>query len=42
MLISHKFNRICFLANLATLEVSAMGAGLVPDKEPPFLFPTGA
>jgi hypothetical protein len=27
---------------VATLELSAMGAGLLPDKEPPFLFPTGA
>jgi hypothetical protein len=42
MLISRKFNMLCFLAILATLEVSAMGAGLLPDKEPPILFPTGA
>jgi hypothetical protein len=30
------------VAIVATLELSAMGAGLLPDKEPPFLFPTGA
>jgi hypothetical protein len=42
LLISHKFNMLCFLAIVATLELSAMGAGLVPDEEQPFLFPTGA
>jgi hypothetical protein len=36
---SRKFNTLCFLAILATLELSAMGAGLLPDKEQPFLFP---
>jgi hypothetical protein len=41
LLISHKFNTLCFLEIVATLELSAMGAGLLPDKEPPFLFPTG-
>jgi hypothetical protein len=30
---------MCFLVIVATLELSAMGAGLLPDKEPPFLFP---
>jgi hypothetical protein len=39
---SHKFNTLCFLAIVAKLELSAMGAGLLPDKEPPFLFPNGA
>jgi hypothetical protein len=33
---------LCFLSIVATLELSAMGAGLLPDKELPFLFPTGA
>jgi hypothetical protein len=42
LLISRKFNRLCFLAVVATLKLSAMGAGLLPDKEPPFPFPTGA
>jgi hypothetical protein len=42
LLISHKFNTLCFLAIVATWNLSAMGAGLVPDKEQPFLFPTGA
>jgi hypothetical protein len=42
LLISRKFNTLCLLAIVATLELSAMGAGLLPDKEPPFLFPTGA
>jgi hypothetical protein len=42
LLISRKFNTLCFLAIVATLELSAMGAGLLPHKEPPFLFPTGA
>jgi hypothetical protein len=37
-----KFNSLCFLAIVATLELSAMGAGLLPDKEQAFLFPTGA
>jgi hypothetical protein len=36
LLISRKFNTLCFVAIVATLEVSAMGAGLLPDKEPPF------
>jgi hypothetical protein len=31
-----------FLAILATGKMSAMEAGLLPDKEQPFLFPTGA
>jgi hypothetical protein len=39
LLISRKFNTPCFLAIVATLELSAMGARLLPDKEPPFLFP---
>jgi hypothetical protein len=39
LLISRKFNTLCFLAILATLELSAMGAGLLPDKEPPFFSP---
>jgi hypothetical protein len=39
LLISRKFNTLCFLAIVATLELSAMGAGLPPDKEQPFLFP---
>jgi hypothetical protein len=42
LFISRKFNTLCFLAIVATLKVSAMGAALLPDKEPPFLFPTGA
>jgi hypothetical protein len=42
LLISGKLNPLCFLAFVATLELSAMGAGLLPDKEQPFLFPTGA
>jgi hypothetical protein len=42
MLIYRKFNMLCFLAMVTTLKVSAMGAGLLPDKEQPFIFPTGA
>jgi hypothetical protein len=42
LLIYSKFNMLCFLAIVATLQLSATGAGLLPDKEPPFLFPTGA
>jgi hypothetical protein len=42
LLISRKFNALCFLAIVATLKLSAMGAGLLPDKEPPFFVPTGA
>jgi hypothetical protein len=42
LLISRKFNMLCFLAIVATLKLSAMGAGLLPDNEQPFLFPTGA
>jgi hypothetical protein len=42
LLISRKFNTLCFLAIVATLQLSAMGAGLLSDKEPSFLFPTGA
>jgi hypothetical protein len=42
LLISRKFNTLCFLAIVATLELSAMEAGLLPDKEQPFLLPTGA
>jgi hypothetical protein len=42
LLISRKFNTMCFLAIVATLELSAMGAGLLSDKKPPFVFPTGA
>jgi hypothetical protein len=41
LLISRKFNTLCFLAIVATLQLSAMGVGLLPDEEPPFLFPTG-
>jgi hypothetical protein len=37
-----KFNTLCFLAIVATLKLSAMGAALLPDKEQPFLSPTGA
>jgi hypothetical protein len=37
LFISHKFNTLCFLSIVATLELSAMG-----DKEEPSLFPTGA
>jgi hypothetical protein len=36
LLISRKFNTLCFLAIVATLEMSAMGAGLLADIEPPF------
>jgi hypothetical protein len=39
LLISRKLNTLCFLAIVATLELSAMGAGLLPEKEPPFFFP---
>jgi hypothetical protein len=42
LLISRKFNTLRFLAVVATLQLSGMGAGLLPDKELPFLFPTGA
>jgi hypothetical protein len=42
LLISRKFNTQCFLAVVATLKLSAMGAGLLPDKEQDSLFPTGA
>jgi hypothetical protein len=42
LLISGKFNTLCFLAIVATLQLSAMGAGFLSDKEQPFLFPTGA
>jgi hypothetical protein len=42
MLIFRKFNTLCFLALVARLKLSAMEAGLLPDKEQPFLFPTGA
>jgi hypothetical protein len=42
LLISRKFNTLCFLSIVATLELAAMGAGLLPNKEPPFSFPTGA
>jgi hypothetical protein len=42
LLISRKLNTLCFLAMVATLKLSAMGAGLLPDKEQTFLFPTGA
>jgi hypothetical protein len=35
LLISRKFNTLCFLAIVATLELSAMVAGLLPDKEQP-------
>jgi hypothetical protein len=42
LLISRKFNMLCFPAIVATLELSAMGAGLLQEKELPFLFPTGA
>jgi hypothetical protein len=37
LLISRKFNTLCFLAIVATLKMSAMGAGLLPDKEQPLL-----
>jgi hypothetical protein len=39
LLISRKFNTLCFFAMVATLKLSAMGAGLLPDKEQPFIFP---
>jgi hypothetical protein len=42
LLISRKFNKLCFLAIVATLELSAIGAGLLLDKEQLFVFPTGA
>jgi hypothetical protein len=42
LLISRKFNTLYFLAIVATRKLSAMGAGLLPDKEQPFLFPIGA
>jgi hypothetical protein len=40
--VSRKFNTLRFLAIVATLQLSAMGAGLLLDKELPFLFATGA
>jgi hypothetical protein len=42
LLIARKFNELSFLAIVATQKLSAMGAGLLPDKEQPFLIPTGA
>jgi hypothetical protein len=39
LLISRKFNTLCFLAIVATLKLSAMGAGLLPDKEQLFFSP---
>jgi hypothetical protein len=42
LLISRKFNTLCFLAMVATLKLSAMGAGLLADKQQTFLFPIGA
>jgi hypothetical protein len=33
LLISRKFNTLCFLAIVATWKVSAMGAGILSDKE---------
>jgi hypothetical protein len=42
LLISRKFNTLCLLEIVATWKLSAMGAGLLLDKEQPFLFPTGA
>jgi hypothetical protein len=39
LLISRKFNTLCFLAVVATLQLSAMGAGLLSDREEPFVFP---
>jgi hypothetical protein len=41
LLISRKFNTL-LLAIVATWKLSAMGAGLLLDKEQPFLFPIGA
>jgi hypothetical protein len=38
LLISRKFNTLCFIAIVATEKLSAMGAGLIPDKEQRFLF----
>jgi hypothetical protein len=37
LLIFLKFNTPCFLAIVATLKLSAMAAGLLPDNEQPFL-----
>jgi hypothetical protein len=42
VLISRKFNTLCFLDIVGTLKLSAMGVGHLPDKEQPFLFPTGS
>jgi hypothetical protein len=42
LLIYRKFNTLFSLAIVATLKLSAMGAGLLPDKEQPFLFLIGA
>jgi hypothetical protein len=42
LLISRKFNTLSFLAIAATRKLSAMGAEILPDKEQPFRFPTGA
>jgi hypothetical protein len=39
LLISRKFNTLCFLAIVTTWKLSAVGAGLLPDKEQPFFFP---
>jgi hypothetical protein len=33
LLISRKFNMLCFLAMVAILKLSAMEAGFLPDKE---------
>jgi hypothetical protein len=42
LLISRKFNTLFLLAIVATRKLSAMGTGLLPDKEQHFRFPTGA
>jgi hypothetical protein len=39
LLISRKFNTLRFLAIVATLELSAMGAGILPDKNRLFFSP---
>jgi hypothetical protein len=38
LLISRKFNMLCFLAIVATWKLSAMGAGLLLDEEQLFFF----
>jgi hypothetical protein len=38
LLISREFNTLCFLAIVTTIKLSAMGVGLLPDKNSIFFF----